>query len=103
MNDTPGPASAGSVTSVTAPAASQRFAGPRREPRARVFARAPHRSGGTGEHAPWCVQHGPAGCEGQVFSLPGTRLLVWLSAPSAGDPRLVVEGPDGITQLPVQA
>jgi hypothetical protein len=49
------------------------------------------------------VHHGPAGCEGQVFSLPGTRLLVWLSAPSADDARLVVEGPDGITQLPVEA
>jgi hypothetical protein len=49
------------------------------------------------------VQHGASGCEGQVFSLPGTQLLVWLSAPSEGDARLVVEGPDGITQLPVQA
>ena len=55
------------------------------------------------EHAAWCVHHGPAGCEGQIFSLPGTQLLVWLSAPSAGDARLVVEGPDGISQLPVGA
>jgi hypothetical protein len=55
------------------------------------------------EHAAWCVHHGPAGCEGQIFSLPGTQLLVWLSAPSAGDARLVVEGPDGISQLPVSA
>jgi hypothetical protein len=89
------------VISVTA-AAFSRIPGLRREPRGRVFARAPHRSAATPEHAPWCVQHGPAGCEGQVFSLPGTRLLVWLSAPSADDPRLVIEGPDGITQLPVQ-
>ena len=49
------------------------------------------------------VHHGPAGCEGQVFSLPGTQLLVWLTAPSMDDARLVVEGPDGITQLPVEA
>ena len=90
------------VTGVTAPAAFSRVPGLRREPRSRVFARAPRRSAAS-EHAPWCVQHGPAGCEGQVFSLPGTRLLVWLTAPSADDPRLVVEGPDGITQLPVQA
>jgi hypothetical protein len=55
------------------------------------------------EHAPWCVQHGPTGCEGQVFQLPGTKLLLWLTAPSAGDPRLVVEGPDGVVQLPVDA
>jgi hypothetical protein len=55
------------------------------------------------EHAPWCVQHGAAGCAGQVFSLPGTKLLLWLSAPTAGDPRLVVEGPDGVIQLPVDA
>jgi hypothetical protein len=67
-----------------------------------VFARAPRRSTAA-EHAPWCVHHGAAGCEGQVFSLPGTQLLVWLTAPSADDPRLVVEGPDGITQLPVHA
>jgi hypothetical protein len=55
------------------------------------------------EHATWCVQHGPAGCEGQVFSLPGTNLHIWLTAPSAGDPRLVVEGPEGVVQLPVEA
>jgi hypothetical protein len=55
------------------------------------------------EHASWCVQHGPTGCEGQVFQLPGTKLLLWLTAPSAGDPRLVVEGPDGVVQLPVDA
>ncbi len=73
----------------------------RREPRGRLFGRAPRRPGG--EHASWCVQHGPAGCTGEVFSLPGTRLLVWLTAPSAGDARLVVEGPDGVTQLPVDA
>jgi hypothetical protein len=87
---------------VTAPTASPRVPGLRHEPRARVFARAPRRSAAS-EHAPWCVQHGPGGCEGQVFSLPGTELLVWLSAPSTDDARLVVEGPDGITQLPVQA
>ncbi len=55
------------------------------------------------EHAEWCVNHGASGCEGQIFALPGTRLLVWMSAPSGDDPRLVVEGPDGIVQLPVQA
>jgi hypothetical protein len=55
------------------------------------------------EHAPWCVQHGPAGCEGQVFSLPGTKLHIWLTAPTTGDPRLVVEGPEGLVQLPVEA
>jgi hypothetical protein len=55
------------------------------------------------EHADWCVHHGASGCEGQIFALPGTRLLVWMSAPSGDDPRLVVEGPDGIVQLPVQA
>jgi hypothetical protein len=87
---------------VTAPTTSPRVPGLRHEPRARVFARAPRRSAAA-EHAPWCVQHGPAGCEGQIFSLPGTQLLVWLSAPSTDDARLVVEGPDGITQLPVQA
>ena len=85
------------MSRVTAPAASSRVPGLRREPRAR----APRAH--SAEHAPWCVQHGASGCEGQVFSLPGTQLLVWLSAPSAGDARLVVEGPDGITQLPVQA
>ncbi len=83
--------------------ATVRAPGIRREPRGRVFARAPHRRAPAGEHAPWCVQHGSSGCAGQVFSLPGTQLLVWLSAPSTDDPRLVVEGPDGITQLPVQA
>ena len=88
---------------MTAPAAFSRVPGLRREPRNRVFAHAPHRPAAIPEHAPWCVQHGPAGCEGQVFSLPGTRLLVGLSAPRADDPRLVIEGPDGITQLPVQA
>ena len=85
------------------PETTVRAAGVRREPRGRVFARAPHRRAPAGEHAPWCVQHGPSGCAGQVFSLPGTQLLVWLSAPSADDARLVVEGPDGVTQLPVQA
>jgi hypothetical protein len=55
------------------------------------------------EHAPWCVQHGVDGCEGQVFSLPGTKLHIWLTAPTTGDPRLVVEGPDGLVQLPVEA
>jgi hypothetical protein len=55
------------------------------------------------EHAPWCVQHGPAGCEGQVFSLPGTKLHIWLTAPTTADPRLVVEGPEGVVQLPVEA
>ncbi len=90
------------MTCVTAPAASSPVPGLRREPRARAFARA-QRPVHSAEHAPWCVQHGASGCEGQVFSLPGTQLLVWLSAPSAGDARLVVEGPDGITQLPVQA
>ena len=68
-----------------------------------MFARAPRRAAAAAEHAAWCVHHGPAGCEGQVFSLPGTRLLVWLTAPSTDDARLVVEGPDGITQLPVEA
>ena len=58
---------------------------------------------GQPEHADWCVHHGASGCEGQIFALPGTRLLVWMSAPSGDDPRLVVEGPDGIVQLPVQA
>jgi hypothetical protein len=55
------------------------------------------------EHAAWCVQHGAGGCEGQVFSLPGTKLHIWLTAPTAGDPRLVVEGPEGVVQLPVEA
>ena len=85
------------------PETTVRAAGVRREPRGRLFARAPHRRAEAGEHASWCVQHGPSGCSGQVFSLPGTQLLVWLSAPSADDARLVVEGPDGVTQLPVQA
>ena len=85
------------------PEITVRAAGARREPRGRVFARAPRRRSSAGEHAPWCVQHGPSGCAGQVFSLPGTELLVWLSAPSTDDARLVVEGPDGVTQLPVQA
>jgi hypothetical protein len=62
-----------------------------------------HSSKHRAEHAEWCVQHGPGGCEGQVFSLPGTKLHIWLTAPSAGDPRLVVEGPDGVVQLPVEA
>ena len=75
--------------------------GTRREPRG-LFGRAPRRRE-RGEHADWCVQHGPAGCAGQVFSLPGTQLLVWLAAPSADDARLVVEGPDGVVQLPVDA
>ena len=87
---------------MTAPSVSRQVLGLRHEPPARVFARAPRRSAAAGEHTPWCVHHGAAGCEGQVFSLPGTQLLVWLSAPSADDPRLVVEGPDGVTQLPVQ-
>jgi hypothetical protein len=74
----------------------------RREPDGGVPRRAPRRRPAV-EHAPWCVQHGPAGCEGQVFSLPGTKLLLWLSAPSTDDPRLVVEGPDGVVELPVEA
>lgn len=75
----------------------------RQEPRGRLFGRAPRRHAADAGHTPWCVRHGESGCEGQVFSLPGTQLLVWLSAPSAGDPRLVVEGPGGVTQLPVDA
>jgi hypothetical protein len=78
-----------------------RTAGERREPRG-LFGRAPRRRGG-GEHASWCVQHDASGCSGQVFALPGTQLLVWLTAPSPDDARLVVEGPDGVTQLPVDA
>jgi hypothetical protein len=74
----------------------------RQEPHGEALGRAPRRREAA-EHAPWCVQHGPAGCEGQVFSLPGTNLLLWLSAPSADDPRLVVEGPDGVVELPVDA
>ena len=74
----------------------------RPEPHGEVPHRAPRRPGAI-EHATWCVQHGPAGCEGQVFSLPGTNLLLWLSAPSVDDPRLVVEGPDGVVELPVDA
>ena len=37
---------------------------------------------GTGRSTPWCVHHGAAGCEGQVFSLPGTRLLLWMTRPA---------------------
>ena len=74
----------------------------RSEPHGEVPRRAPARRGAV-EHAAWCVQHGPTGCEGQVFSLPGTNLLLWLSAPSVDDPRLVIEGPDGIVELPVDA
>jgi hypothetical protein len=74
----------------------------RREPHGEVPRWAPRRHAAV-EHAAWCVQHGPAGCEGQVFSLPGTKLLIWLSAPSTDDPRLVVEGPDGVVELPVEA
>lgn len=73
----------------------------RRAPHGELPRRAPRRA--AVEHAPWCVQHGPAGCEGQVFSLPGTKLLLWLSAPSTDDPRLIVEGPDGVVELPVEA
>jgi len=80
-----------------------RHAEARRQPHDEVRRSAPPRRGATTEHAPWCVQHGPGGCEGQVFSLPGTKLLLWLSAPSTDDPRLVVEGPDGVVQLPVEA
>ena len=75
----------------------------RREPHGEVPRRAPRRRSPAVEHAPWCVEHGPAGCEGQVFSLPGTQLLLWLTAPSRDDPRLVVEGPDGVVELPVEA
>ena len=103
VNDTPELPRAGKVAGVTAPSASRPAPGLRREPRARVFARAPRRAAAAAEHAAWCVHHGPGGCEGQVFSLPGTQLLVWLTAPSADDARLVVEGPGGITQLPVEA
>jgi hypothetical protein len=75
----------------------------RREPHGEVPRWAPRRRSAAVEHAPWCVQHGPAGCEGQVFSLPGTQLHIWLSAPSTDDARLVVEGPDGVVELPVDA
>jgi hypothetical protein len=75
----------------------------RSEPHGEVGRAAPRRRTADAGHAPWCVQHGPGGCEGQVFSLPGTKLLIWLSAPSADDARLVVEGPDGVVQLPVEA
>jgi hypothetical protein len=75
----------------------------RREPHGEVPRWAPRRRSASVEHAPWCVQHGSGGCEGQVFSLPGTKLLIWLSAPSTDDARLVVEGPDGVVELPVEA
>ena len=87
---------------LTFPLGSSRVAA-RREPHSDVPRRAPRRRSAPPEHTAWCVHHGPAGCEGQVFSLPGTKLLLWLSAPSTDDPRLVVEGPDGVVELPVDA
>lgn len=54
------------------------------------------------DHPGWCVQHSPAGCLGAAYTVPGTLLRVWLSAPSAGDTRLVVDGPGGCGELPVQ-
>lgn len=59
----------------------------------------------TGEdpgHAAWCLHHGAQGCLGPAIHLPGTRITVWLSALTANDPRLVVDGPGGVVEVPVE-
>ncbi len=55
------------------------------------------------EHPDWCVHHSAHGCLSEAFRLPQTGLRVWLSAPTAGDARLVVDGPGGCGELPVVA
>ncbi len=71
-------------------------------PLSALSARSPG-STGTQQHPPWCTHHSAHGCLGEAFTLPGTGLRVWLSAPTAGDTRLVVDGPGGYGELPVVA
>jgi hypothetical protein len=54
------------------------------------------------EHPAWCVHHGPSGCLGQPVTLPGSRVTVWLSATTSTDPRLVIDGPGGTVEVPVE-
>ena len=51
---------------------------------------------------PWCMEHGPEGCLGRAWRVPGTAVTVWLSRPPAGGSVLTVDGP-GIrrTEVPV--
>jgi hypothetical protein len=56
----------------------------------------------TDAHPAWCVQHSGVGCIGQAVTVPGSRLTVWLAAGTASDPRLVIDGPGGWYEVPVQ-
>jgi hypothetical protein len=56
-----------------------------------------------GEHPHWCAQHSEDGCLGEPMTVPGSGVRVWLWAPTAGDARLVVDGPGGCAELPVVA
>jgi hypothetical protein len=53
-------------------------------------------------HPAWCVQHSADGCLGQAVGVPGSRISVWLAAPTTSDPRLVIDGPGGWYEVPVQ-
>ncbi len=65
--------------------------------------RSASRSRSGDDHPEWCVHHSSHGCIGAPFTLPGSNLRVWLSAPTAGDARLIVDGPGGYIELPVVA
>ncbi|NLT56112.1 MAG: hypothetical protein GXX79_16480 [Actinomycetales bacterium] len=56
----------------------------------------------TTEHHPWCVHHSPRGCLGTAMDVPGSKITVWLSAPTPDDPRLIVDGPGGVVEIPVE-
>jgi len=36
------------------------------------------------------------------MDVPGSKITVWLSAPTPDDPRLIVDGPGGVVEIPVE-
>ena len=43
---------------------------------------------------PWCVDHGPEGCLGRAWRVPGTSMIVWLARPPGHEATLTVDGPE---------
>ena len=60
------------------------------------------RTADNASHPSWCVHHGAHGCLGKLTTLPGSRVTVWLSATTPTDPRLIIDGPGGVIEVPVE-
>jgi hypothetical protein len=40
------------------------------------------------------VDHGPEGCLGRAWRVPGTSMIVWLARPPGHEATLTVDGPE---------